>query len=330
MRLGKSSLLRALVLAPLLGLTFATTAWADRPPLRGEMVDIGGRRLRMVCMGEASSRPLVVLEAGLLGFSAGWDAVQKQLAGVGLRSCAYDRAGLGFSDPGPAPRDGTAIVADLEALLKAAHEPGPYIMVGHSMAGLHIRYFTVRHPDLVKGMVLVDATSPELAKSKWGRAFLKSYKPSATVLEILSFTRLLPLAGPWFGDPVGLDRPAHRELMYFFGDRTHEHWGAEETDQSYEAAREALAAGELDPNLPVVAIIRAHDSGAKTPWGRARVDAATASTRGAVVSVAESSHPALIGRDHAEVVVKAVLSVIDLAAAPPSRAEASEPVATAK
>jgi pimeloyl-ACP methyl ester carboxylesterase len=296
------------------------------------MVDIGGRRLHLVCVDPPADRaapgkPLVLLEAGLMGFSAGWDAVQKQLALSGLKSCAYDRAGLGYSDPGPAPRDGDAIVGDLEALLKAADLPGPYILVGHSMAGLHIRYFTLRHPDLVKGLVLVDATSPELVKSKWGRAFLKSYKPTATAIETLSVLRILPLATPWFGDPIGLDRPAHREVEYFFADRRHEHWGAMETDQSFEAARETVKAGELDPNLPVVAILRAHDSGAKTPWGRARVDAAVASKHGAMVSVSESSHPALIGRDHAAVVVKAVLSVIDLAnvAPEPTRSDGAVP-----
>jgi pimeloyl-ACP methyl ester carboxylesterase len=307
------------------------------------MVDIGGRRLHLICTSPDTApdtaqaqakaqagKPLILLEAGLMGFSAGWDAVQKQLSLVGLRSCAYDRAGLGYSDPGPAPRDGAAIVGDLEALLKAADLPGPYILVGHSMAGLHIRYFALRHPDQVKGLVLVDATSPELAKSKWGRAFLKSYKPTASAIETLSFLRLMPLATPWFGDPIGLDPAAHREVEYFFADRQHEHWGAMETDQSFEAARETAKAGELDPNLPVVAILRAHDSGAKTPWGKARYDAAIASKHGAVVSVSESSHPALIGRDHAIVVVKAVLSVIDLAQPSPVVAAGAPPAAQAE
>ena len=81
------------------------------PPLRGQLIEIGaGRALRAVFAGPADGPwPLVVLEAGAFGFAADWAAVQDQLARVGLRSMAYDRAGLGFSRPGPEPRDGEAI-----------------------------------------------------------------------------------------------------------------------------------------------------------------------------------------------------------------------------
>jgi pimeloyl-ACP methyl ester carboxylesterase len=323
MRPSAKSIMRA-GLSALLGLALAAPAWAGPPPMPGQLVDIGGgRRMHIVCVGPRSDKPLVLLEAGLWGFSAAWDAVQKKLADAGLRSCAYDRAGLGYSDPGPEPRDGLAIVTDLEALLKAADEPGPYILVGHSMGGLHIRYFTLRHPDQVKGLVLVDATSPELAGSDWGRHFFFTYKPFGRAADVAATLHLMPLITHWAGDPTGVDRPAHRELMYFFASRRTEHWGARETEQSWEAARQTLAAGNLDPDLPVVAIYRDHDHGWNTPWGWARSDAAVQSRRGAVVAVDHSSHPALIGRDHAAVVVKAVQSVIDLAAAPPSTAAPS-------
>ena len=77
-----------------------------RPPLRGERVDIGGRALRIVCEGPRSDKPLIVMESGIFGFASDWGEVQRALAARGIRSCAYDRAGLGFSDPGPYPRDG--------------------------------------------------------------------------------------------------------------------------------------------------------------------------------------------------------------------------------
>src|SRR5580658_5794303 len=95
------------------------SAAVDEADPRGRVVEIGdGRRLRAVTEGpDASRRPLVVLEAGSFGFSADWAAVQAKLAAEGLRSLAYDRAGLGVSDPGPMPRDSNAIVGDLEILL---------------------------------------------------------------------------------------------------------------------------------------------------------------------------------------------------------------------
>eukprot|EP01030_Chromulinospumella_sphaerica_P033167 gene33167-34000_t len=77
---------------------------ATSPP--GRLVDIGGRRLNLVCAGpEQADGPLVVFEAGAFGLSADFGAVQEGLAAKGVRSCAYDRAGLGRSDPGPSPRD---------------------------------------------------------------------------------------------------------------------------------------------------------------------------------------------------------------------------------
>ena len=74
---------------------------------------------------------------------------------------AYDRAGLGLSDPGPSPRDGLAIAYDLERLLAEAGEAGPYLLVGHSMAGLHTRLFAGRNP----GLLPADAFGPRTGAS---------------------------------------------------------------------------------------------------------------------------------------------------------------------
>src|ERR1700722_977664 len=104
------------------------TALQPRLKMRGERVDIGGRRLHLICEGPKGASPMVVFEAGAFGFSADGAVVQDKLAAKGFRACNYDRAGLGLSDPGPEPRDGVAITGDLEKLLAAAHEPGPYIL----------------------------------------------------------------------------------------------------------------------------------------------------------------------------------------------------------
>ncbi|HQR89731.1 MAG TPA: alpha/beta hydrolase, partial [Caulobacter sp.] len=106
---------------------------ASAPRPSGEMVQIDpGRSLRLVCEGPSSDRPVVWLEAGAFGFAADWGATQEALTAAGWRSCAYDRAGMGYSPSGPAPRDGLAIVSDFEKLTAASGEPGPYILVGHS------------------------------------------------------------------------------------------------------------------------------------------------------------------------------------------------------
>ncbi len=112
-----------------------------------------GRKLNLYCIGTGS--PTVMLESGIGGDAYDWRSVQDDIAKQ-TRVCAYDRAGLGKSSPGPLPRDTKAEVADFEALLKAAELRGPYVLVGHSMGGYNVRLFAGRHPDDVAGIVLVD------------------------------------------------------------------------------------------------------------------------------------------------------------------------------
>ena len=95
---------------------------------RGEQIDLGGRRLRIVREGPVKGQPLIVCEHGAFGCAADWAVVQERLAAQGLRSLAYDRAGLGHSDPGLAPRDGAAIVGDLGRLLDALEETAPVVL----------------------------------------------------------------------------------------------------------------------------------------------------------------------------------------------------------
>ncbi len=111
-----------------------------------------GRNLAFRCTGSGS--PTVILEGGWAASSLAWGRVQRLIAGV--RACSYDRAGLGLSDPGPTPRDATAIARDLDDGLRAATIAGPFVMVGHSAGGLYIRAFADRRPGDIVGMVLVD------------------------------------------------------------------------------------------------------------------------------------------------------------------------------
>src|SRR5690606_3957208 len=146
------------------------------PAGRGHRFDIGGRRLRLVAAGERGPGPTILLESGSFGCAADWAEVQKRLAAKGLYSLAYDRAGLGLSDPGPNPGAGRAIGDDLAALLAAAGEAGPFILVGHSMAGLMVRLFAARRPKDVRGLVLVDATTPESMDSPMIAQAVEAYR----------------------------------------------------------------------------------------------------------------------------------------------------------
>lgn len=115
-----------------------------------------GRRINLYCLGKGS--PTVVLDAGWAGGLFSWSGVQGELAKT-HKTCALDRAGMGFSDPGPEPRDARAAASDLDATLRAAKIPGPYVLVGHSLGGLNVRLFAARHRNRVAGLVLVDPVS---------------------------------------------------------------------------------------------------------------------------------------------------------------------------
>ena len=118
-----------------------------------QLVDVGHRRLNLYCTGSGS--PTVVLDSGLGRDMFDWHHVQSRIARH-TRVCSYDRAGMGFSDPASSPRNAGAVVSDLHALLHNAGIPPPYVLAGHSIAGLYVRLYADRYPRDVAGLVFVD------------------------------------------------------------------------------------------------------------------------------------------------------------------------------
>lgn len=117
-----------------------------------------GRTIHLVCMGEGS--PSVILLAGVADWSVTWSKVQPAVA-ARTRVCAWDRAGLGLSDPPAKPQMVDATTTDLEAALEAADISGPYVLVGHSVGAYESLLFADRRESLVAGMVLVDPQYPD-------------------------------------------------------------------------------------------------------------------------------------------------------------------------
>jgi pimeloyl-ACP methyl ester carboxylesterase len=122
-------------------------------PVLGAVVDVGGYQLHIDCIGNGS--PTIILDALGSGSSASWGLVQPELA-QSTRVCAYDRAGAGWSERGPTPRDMNQHAGELHALLAGARVGGPYVLVGHSYGGRITRVYANTHPRDVAGMVLID------------------------------------------------------------------------------------------------------------------------------------------------------------------------------
>jgi pimeloyl-ACP methyl ester carboxylesterase len=284
-----------------------------RPDPRGHFLDIDGRRLHIVPAGPPEARPLIVLEAGSFGFSADWAVVQQRLAVLGLRSLAYDRAGMGLSDPGPSPRDGVAIAYDLERLLAAADEAGPYLLVGHSMAGLHNHIFAARNRDRILGLVLVDAVTPVMGRDAEVSRYAGYYRRLAHGVAAVTAIGLFRPFTRW-GDTIGLAGEARAHKRWAFADAGHNRASADEIAQWETAVDQALAAGPLNPAWPV-AVVTAGVARGASRLKDLQAAPAEAAAHGHVAYVAQANHASLLGLAFADPIVVAIEEVLKAARA---------------
>jgi pimeloyl-ACP methyl ester carboxylesterase len=157
------TLAAAVSICLLLGVqSLASAAPGDELYARPGQLEIApGTHLNFYCMGRGS--PTVVFDSGWGDWAPVWTLVQPEVANW-TRACSYDRAGAGFSDPGPMPRTSVRIAAELRSALHHAGIHGPYILVGNAFGGDNVRTFATRYPAEVAGLVLVEAdivSSPE-------------------------------------------------------------------------------------------------------------------------------------------------------------------------
>ena len=285
----------------------AHTTATDAP--RGQFVDIGGRSLRIVRAGpQHSERPTIVLEHGAFGCASDWAVVQARLADKGLASVAYDRAGLGHSDPGPTPRDGHAVAADLDALLKVLGETAPVVLVGHSMGGLMVRVHALNYPTRVLGLVLVDAVTPEVMASRIGAGAVRTF---GRMLRLATHTARLGLHRPLAvvaGDRILLDREASRDKRRIWGSPSHARWASAEVDQ-WPATSDQAKAGDLPARMPV-AVVTAGGADTATALKQIQMIPAIASKSGYIEHVPGATHASLLGRKHADPIVRGVEHVL--------------------
>jgi pimeloyl-ACP methyl ester carboxylesterase len=262
-------------------------------PPPGQMVDVGGYQMHLYCTGaNVDGSPTVILEQGLGGISSGWALVQPEVA-KGTRVCSYDRAGTGWSDASPEPRDARHIAKELHSLLHNANIPGPYVLVGWSFGGLYIREYAAQHGDQVGGLVLVDSSHPDQwTSSPGGQAQFESYSKIYSLAPVLVRLGVMRIMG--FRQPdSGLPTPYNEQLTAAFA--ATKDWDAQSAEfLASPASMTQVRESKLPDNIPLYVLTATEHS--MTPeheqsWQGWQIDLALLSTN--------SLHQIVEGADHA-------------------------------
>jgi pimeloyl-ACP methyl ester carboxylesterase len=280
-------------------------ARAYPPP--GQMVDVGGYRLHLQCVGAGS--PTVVLDAGLGGTSLDWALVQPVI-GQTTRVCAFDRAGMGWSEGGPAPRTPEQNARELHTLLANAGIEGPYVLVGHSLAGKNVRLFAAMYPDQVAGMVLIDARSEYVdarTSPAEARGFKNLYAFLGNVYKVARGLGVMRLIGAnVVGAPTLSAETRTAIAMVAYSPRSQDAGTAEAFQR--EASDAQLTAAPSLGDRPLVVLASEQNMTAEANWPEAQRLLAELSTQGRLIVPAGSSH--YIHWDHPAVVIDAVTEVV--------------------
>ncbi len=282
-------------------LTGATYQWlatrnelaATPPP--GHLVDIGGYRLHLWCTGEGA--PAVILDTGLGGSTPGWGFVQPDVARF-TRVCSYDRAGMGYSDPGPSPRTARRIASELAELLARSRIGGPVVLVGASIAGFNVRVFASDRPERAAGLVLVDASHEDQAHE---------VPPMARFVPLLSTIGALRLFGVSFDQRVESLAPSVRQFARATSFRAAGYQAA--ADEIIHVRESASEVRNSRRKLTIPVLVITGGRGADENWRQLQRDQASLSDRGCLMIAQHSGH--VVPIEQPEVVVEAIRAVVE-------------------
>jgi pimeloyl-ACP methyl ester carboxylesterase len=307
LRIVRGSLLVVIALLAAGALYQAIMVTVDQStyPAPGQLISVGDHALHIQCMGEGS--PTVILEVGAGMMSAHWAWVQSNVAATS-RVCAYDRAGSGWSEAGPAPRDAQQIATELHALLEQAEIKGPYVLVGHSIGGLYARTFAALYPDAVAGLVLVDSSHPEqMTRSPETKAeqddFLRLFK----WVPLMARLGIVRLAGMASMTTTGLPAYEGAAAATFFA-ATRQHVAMLAELAAWDSTTEqALAANLGDKPLFVVSA----GSASSPEWREMQIDLLGLSSNNRQLVVEQATHQGLlIQEESAQMTSDAILQVV--------------------
>ena len=240
----------------------------------------------------------MILETGLGGSSFGWGFVQPRVAEF-TRVCSYDRAGAGYSDPGPSPRTARRIAQELARLLERADVGGPLVLVGESIGGLYVRQFASEQGARVAGLVLVDASHEDQKEE---------VPPIAPLVPFLSSVGVFRLLDVSFGPPLDSLEPSVRGFARATAFRAAAYQAAANEMLHLPESADEVRASRRKLAMPVVVLTAARTANAV--WLDLQRDQVGLSEQGCQV-VVESGHA--IALDQPQVVVDAIRATVERA-----------------
>jgi pimeloyl-ACP methyl ester carboxylesterase len=291
------------------------------------LVEVRGQKLHLVSQGEGS--PAVVMEAAIWDFSLTWSLVQPGVATF-TRTLAYDRAGLGWSDPSSGRRTGEDMLADLRQLLSISQIPGPYVLVGQSFSGMLARLYAYRYPDEVAGLVLVDpAHEDQMARFPGAIGEMFGGLKASQIEQLRGVAQLIAGQGPQAAPPLlavpesfpGEIAERYRWLATCDASRIETMIAELEALEDTQAQVRSARAASLG-DLPLVVL--SHGQPASVPgmpdevnrqyenaWQEMHIEIAGMSSQGRRIVAEKSGH--MIHHEQPELVVEAIRRVVDQA-----------------
>jgi pimeloyl-ACP methyl ester carboxylesterase len=301
-----------LALAGIIYQTAATESDQRKYPPPGALVNVGGYKMHIYCMGEGS--PTVLLEAANMGTVSNWAWIQPEVAKA-TRVCAYDRADSGWSDLSPEPSDTKQNTQALHILLSNANVPGPYVLVGHSFGGLYVRMYAEMYPEDVGGMVFIEGTLPDGLKAL-GKPDVMPNAPDADMMDATPFISklgILRLVSFPSTDP-NLPEPQRSELKAYLSSTKL----AESLKRQYHLFPTLLA--QVRPlynadslgDIPVAVVLGSDGDGGIEEWQNLFAGQAALSTNNILVTVDAANHVSLVHRrEHATQTSAFILEVVE-------------------
>ena len=268
-------------------------------PAPGRLISVGDHRLHLLCKGSAA--PAVVIEQGAGELSKYWWPVQDEIAKF-AQVCTYDRAGYGWSEPGPLGQSVEDRTHELHTLLSRAGVQGPFILVAHSYGGLIVRDYAREYPGQVAGLVLVDTPDES---SIFQKEVLDFYSKARTMQQVVGLVTR-------FGVPRFLSHWVPLDRYGFWLTKPSEYAAVCDDLASLEnfpaPMRASKSAGSLG-SLPVIVITHGQPfpgpfAVLERNWSEGQSRLADLSTNSVLTVAKNSNH--MIQHDEPELVVDAI------------------------